>query len=145
MAYKYLKYAGLAALLLGCSAGLAQAGPAPTPDELRAMINSGTKSTVGIDGKTITTGGNARAGSTAIVSGFNLEHCATSVWFTPDNVSFFIFAFNNDGSVFFAGINTPLITSVQEELIDVCRAGQLYGVFVTNTSTGAFDEIVDKF
>ncbi|MGH6813789.1 MAG: hypothetical protein ACREDM_16110, partial [Methylocella sp.] len=97
----------------------------------------------------ITTGGGklgaGPSASVAIVAGWNLQHCYTSVWFTPDNVNFYIYAFDREGTFWFYGINTPLHASAQEELVNVCRTGQLYGVFVTNAGTGAYDEIWDKW
>jgi hypothetical protein len=76
------------------------------------------------------------------VSGFNFEIGNQSIWFTPDDITFFIFCINKDGSFFFDGIRRPELTSAQAQLQNACKHPAGYFVFVNNPSTGAYNEIV---
>lgn len=141
MVYKYLKDFGMAATVLGCSLGVTQAaGPKPpaiSPLELGTLI----KPKPGVTGPHRGGGRLKTVPGAAFVSGFNFEIGSTSVWFTPDNINFFIICFNTDGSNFFDGENSPKLTSAQAELKNACEHPGGYFVFVTNPSTGAFNEI----
>ena len=141
---RYLKNFGMAVAVMGCSLAVAQAtgpkAPPISPSELRNLI----KPTPGVTGphrgggrlKTVTT-----VPGKSFVSGFNFEIGATSEWFTPDDITFFIICVNTDGSAFFDG-HGPKLTSAQAELKNACDHPGGYFVFVTNPSTGAFNEIM---
>jgi hypothetical protein len=128
------KFLGLAAIALACTTAIASAqtaGP-PTPQALGALLKGGDKG-----------GGvvNPGAGPTAnLSSGWNLQHCYTSVWYF-DGSNNYIFAFNQEGTYYYAENNTyPGNT-----LLHVCDYGWEYGVYVTNTSSGAYSEIYSKW
>jgi hypothetical protein len=131
----------MAVAALGCSLGVAQAaGPKPppvSPSELGILVNPPP----GVTGPHRGGGRLKTVPAARFASGWVFEIGATSVWFTPNDKTFFIICFNTDGSFFFDGINNPLLTSAQAELKNACDHPGGYFVFVTNPSTGAFDEI----
>jgi hypothetical protein len=142
MAPKYLKNFGMAATALGCSLGVAQAASTPSPPISPSQLGTFIKPTTGVTGAHR---GGGRLGNVAgprFVSGFNFVVGTQSIWYTPDGNNFFIFCVNTDGSFFFDGINSPLLTSGQAQLQDACKQPGGYFVFVTDPSTGAFNEIV---
>lgn len=139
MAHKYLKQFGMAALLLGCSVGLAQAAanatPPPDPSlggQLRATPGAGPHSGGGIRGT-------ANA-VTAIVAGWNFELCDATYWYNPDSSDYFVVNLNTDGSYFYYDSSGPALASGQNQLKNGCDHGY-YWVYVTNSSTGAWDEV----
>jgi hypothetical protein len=152
MVHRYLKNFGMAVTVLGCALGGAQAagpqaaGPKPppiSPSELGTLI----KPTPGVTGpqrgggRLKTVPGTTVPGK-SFAFGFNFEIGRSSVWFTPDDITFFIICFNTDGSAFFDGFPSPVLTSAQAELKNACEHPGGYFVFVTNPFTGAFNEIV---
>jgi hypothetical protein len=106
MVHKYLKNVGMALAALGCSLGVAQAaGPKPPPIS-RSQLETLLKPTPGVTGplrgggRLKTVPGTAVPGK-SFASGFNFEIGESSVWFTPDDINFFIICSNTDGSAFF--------------------------------------------
>jgi hypothetical protein len=147
MVHKYLKNVGTAVAMLGCSLGVAQAaGPKPppiSPSQLGTLIKPkpGVTGPHRGGGRLRTVPGTTVPGKSP-VSGSNFEIGDTSEWFTPDDITFFIICFNTDGSFFFDSSDHPRLTSAQAELKNACEHPGGYFVFVTNPSTGAFNEIV---
>jgi hypothetical protein len=140
MVQRYLKNFGMAVVVLGCALGVAQAaGPKPppiSPSELRNLIKPAPGVTEPRGGVRLKTIAGAR-----FTSGFNFEIGEASVWFTPDDITFFIICFNTDGSFFFDGFPRPVLTSAQAELKNACDHPGGYFVNVTNPSNGAFIDI----
>jgi hypothetical protein len=148
MVRRYLTNFGMAVAVLGCSLGLAQAaGPKPppiSPSQLGTLV----KPTPGVTGPYRGGGRLKNVPGTTVpgkrfVSGFNFEIGDSSVWFTPDDITFFIICFNTDGSAFFDGFTRPVLTSAQAELKNACDHPGGYFVSVTNPSTGAFKVDLD--
>jgi hypothetical protein len=131
-----------AAIALACSTGVAAAQEAAaTPQALGALLHQGV-----LQGGGKAPGGTANANaSAALSSGWNLQHCWTSVWYSNGSTSY-IFAFNIEGTSFYAssGISSGGGLAANT-LLHVCNTGQLYGVYVTDTSTGQFTEIQSKW
>jgi hypothetical protein len=126
MAHKYLKHAGLAALLLGCSVGLAQA-QVPTPPPLPGQIHRGAAAT-GIGGS-----GTVPKTAAACATGWNIFYC-TSSYTTWDGTNSAVTAFNTDGSSFTWTSGGDLLATNGEALINACNTGHLYWIFITGTS-----------
>lgn len=140
MAHIYLKNFGLAVAALGCLLGVAQAAglrPPPVgPSELRSLVNPQP----GVTGPHRGGGRLKTVPGARLASGWVSEIGASSVWFT-DGITFSIICFNTDGTFFFDSIDSSLLTSAQAELKNACDHPGGYFVFVTDPSTGAFDEI----
>ena len=132
---------GLAAIALACSAGIAPAQEAAaTPQALGALLHQGVLQG---GGKAPGATGNATA---ALSSGWNLQHCYTSVWYTPGGSTSYIYAFNIEGTYFYASSGlTNGGGLAANTLLHLCDTGQLYGVYVTDTSTGAYTHIQSKW
>lgn len=131
MGHKYFKHAGLAALLLGCSVGLAQADsptpPPQSPDQLRALLgHSGTA-------KASTGGAGLAAKGAACTTSWQPYWCTSSQTFW-DGSSSIVWAFNTDGSVFSWTSGGDLLATNGEALINACNTGHLYWLFITSTS-----------
>jgi hypothetical protein len=125
---------GLAAIALACTTVIASAQTVapPAPQALGALLKGVVKG-----------GGVATpsAGATAnLSSGWNLQHCYTSIWYT-DGTNNYLFAFNLEGTYFYT--ENDIYTA--NTLLHVCDYGYEYGVYVTNTSTGAYSEIYSKW
>jgi hypothetical protein len=124
MGHKYFKHAGLAALLLGCSVGLAQAQtptPPPSPDQMPR----------GAAAKAI--GGSGITPKAACTTGWNIFYC-TSSYTTWDGTNSTVTAYNNDGSNFTWTSGGYLLATNGEALINACNTGHLYWIFITNTA-----------
>jgi hypothetical protein len=135
-----MKSLGVAAIALACSTNIAAAQQAaPTPQELAALLRPG----VSLGGGRVSTG--AAGNAPTVSTGWNLQHCWTSVWYSNGN-STYVFAFNLEGSYFYAS-NGPGggYAGAANALLHVCDTGQLYGVYVTDASTLAFYEIQTKW
>jgi hypothetical protein len=149
MALNYLKDVGMAVIVLGCSFGVAQAAaptPPPEPSELAAQVKKNP------DGSLPPRGGGMFKGATRapIALGWNFEVCDASQWVSGDNVHFFVFAHNTDGTFFFdeAGSSLTLVgsllTSLQNQLVEACEhtgGSTGYFIHITNTTTFAFDSV----
>ena len=127
---------GLALTSLLSGAAYAQ-NAAPGPDELKGLIRPGVPAAGGQAGGTNAT----MATQASIVSGWNYQHCYAAVYYTPDNVNFYEFAFNLEGTYFYYVVNSPFAALAQIQLKNACDTGHEYAVYVTNTSTGAYSEI----
>ena len=139
MAHKYLKHAGLAALLLGCSVGLAQGAGQTTPPD-PALLSPAPKPPTGA--QTGVTGG-GKVGNTPgapIVAGWNyISHCNANQWYY-DGTNWWEYNYNDDGTFWYYVINSPLEASGANQLKNACEHGS-YWIYVTNTSTGAYSHI----
>lgn len=135
MATKYLKHAGLAALLLGGSVGLAQAAATPPPlSEIQSLIPK-----PGGSGPHKTSGVLPGAKNAAIVAGYNYGHCYATYWYF-DGSFYNIVALNEEGTFVSYSSNSPVEDSAQQHLKNACEHANYYW-YVTNTSTGAYDII----
>ena len=143
MAHKHLKTSAMAAIVLGCALGVAQAAtPSPLPidpSQLRTLLKLEP-------GVPIPPTGGLRVNSTAsIVTGFNFFVCSQSSSFTNGTV-FFVFASNKDGSLFFATSTSADQTSFQAQLLAACQhAGGGYFLNITNLTTFAFNDIAISY
>jgi hypothetical protein len=140
-----MKSFGLAAVALTCAVSLspilagsasAQSAP-PNPATLNGMIHPG----VPAGGGNAAAGTNAAMTTQAIATGWNYQHCYAAVYYTPDNVNYYEFAFNVEGTYFYYVINSPLAALAQLQLKNACDTGHQYAVYVTSASTGAYSEI----
>lgn len=140
MAKHCLKSIGLAAFFAGCSLGVAMAQtPHFDPAELKALVKKppGAAAPSG-------SGSGKLAGTPAAApaAGWNTGHCWTSIW-QYDGTNYYIYAFNVAGDYYYSYINSPLISSLQSTLLDVCRTGQQYGVYLN--SDGAIIDVQTKW
>jgi hypothetical protein len=141
MAHKYLKDAGIAAIALAASFGVAQAAP-PTPppalSELAPLIKRNA------DGSLPQRGGIKLTAATPAAPslGWNFEVCTASYVSSPSASAFTVFARNADGTVFFESTSTTT-DPIQNELVAACQhAGGGYWIHVTNTATLFFDTVL---
>ena len=131
MLSKYFKHAGLAALLLGCSLGLAQAqslGVAqaqvqpPPPPEPSALPKAATAATPR----------GATAGTKALAAGWNLEYCYASYWYN-DGTNSWVYNLNQDGSSFWSLSSNYALQASQNQLRSGCEH-KSYWVYCPTTS-----------
>jgi hypothetical protein len=144
MVHKFLKDAGMAAVVLACSFGVAQAAAptAPPQENLPALIKRNADGSLPQRGRIILKG----AKGAALTLGWNFEVCSQSLVSSPNSSSFAVFALNDDGTAFF---ETSSLASnpVQNELVAACqhvRRASIeggYWIHVTNTSSGFFDAV----
>jgi hypothetical protein len=143
MAHKFLKDAGMAAVVLACSFGVAQAAaPTPPPEEnFPALIKPNADGSLPERGRIILKG----AKPAALTLGWNFEVCTASIVSSPNAFFFTVFARNADGTAFFESTRSAS-NPVQNELLAACaHAGGGYFIHVTNTVTGFFDTILISF
>ena len=132
MLSKYFKHAGLAALLLGCSLGLAQAQqntkiPPPVPGQAAVAAPAGAHA-------------GATAGATkAIATGWNFEECnATQTYF--DGTNWWVYTYNNDGSSYWYSVNVGGLWTVQNMLKSACEHGS-YWVYCPNSTCSGWTQV----
>ena len=120
----YFKHAGLAALTLGCSLGLAQAQvqPPKPPPEPSALPK----------GATAATPRGATAGTKAIAQGWNLEYCYASYWYNDGSTSW-VYNLNQDGSSFWSASTNYVLQASQNQLKNGCEH-KSYWVYCPTTS-----------
>ncbi|MBV8357729.1 MAG: hypothetical protein JO189_07300 [Deltaproteobacteria bacterium] len=135
------KSLGLAAIALACSTSIAAAQQAaPTPGELAALLHPG----VTLGGGRLSTGAAGNAANAASVStGWNYQHCYTAVWYSS-GISTYVIAYNVEGTYFYAPWSGGAYAGAANTLLQVCGTGQQYGVYVTETSSLAFSDILTK-
>ena len=136
-----MKSLGLAAIVLACSTSIAAAqGAAATPQELGTLLHKGIPQGGG------KIPGGAAANAASVTSGWNVQHCWTSIWVTYGGSATYLFAFNVEGTYFYASTGPGGgYAGAANSLNRVCETGQLYGVYVTDPSTLAFSEIQTKW
>ena len=135
-----MKSLGLAAIALGCSMGIAVAAPtAPTKQQMELLkaavaerAGNGVAQTAGAPA----TG--AKGVKAAIVLGWNFFHATNCGWFVDGSGGQWFYIFPSEGGIWFT-INN-LYTS--QGLQISCGDGNFFGVFVVNTSTGAFNQTI---
>jgi hypothetical protein len=141
MAHKYLKDAGIAAIALVSSFGVAQAEaptPPPSASELTALIKPNADGSLPQRGRIILKG----AKPAALTLGWNFEVCTSSVVASPNSFSFTVFARNADGTAFFES-TSRVSDPVQNELVAACQhAGGGYWIHIINPVTLFFDTVV---
>jgi len=136
-----MKFLGLATIALAWSTSIAAAQEAvPTPQELGKLLHPGVLQG---GGKTPT---GAASNAAAVSSGWNVQHCWTSVWYSTGSNGY-LFAFNIEGTYFYAqnGPGGGGYSGAANTLLQVCNTGELYGVYVTDPSSLAFAEIQSKW
>jgi hypothetical protein len=144
MARKYLKAAGMAAVVLGGSFGVAQAAPPtppPAPSELAALIKRNADGSLPQRGGVILKGATRAAASL----GWNFEVCTASYVSSPNAFAFTVFARNADGTVFFESTSSTT-DPVQNELVAACQhAGGGYWIHIVNPVTLFFDTVLINY
>jgi hypothetical protein len=129
MLSKYFKHAGLAALLLGCSLGLAQAQQQRTPPPI-----TGSAAAVPTGARAVGT-----AGTKATVTGWNFYECyATQAYY--DGTDYWVWTYNNDGSSFGYGVTTGGLWTIQNQLVNACQHGS-YWVYCTTATCSAWNDV----
>jgi len=134
-----MKSFGLAAITLGCSVDIAVAqAPTPPSKEQMTLLKSlaAQHAAVAQTSGAPATGAKPKSGA-AIVSGWNFFHATNCGWFVDNfgNQIFYIFP-SEGGEVF----TDNLFTS--QGLQISCVAGNFFGIFVTNPSSGAFNQTI---
>jgi hypothetical protein len=141
MAHKYLKDAGIAAIAVISSVGVAQAEaptPPPSTSELTALIKPNA------DGSLPQRGGALLKGAkrAAISLGWNFEVCTSSLVSSPNTFSFTVFARNADGTFFFESTSSTT-DPIQNEFVAACQhAGGGYWIHITSISPLFFDTVL---
>jgi hypothetical protein len=143
MAHKHLKTSAMAAIVLGCALGVAQAAdPSPppiNPSQLRTLLKLKPGEPLPSRG-----GGRLTAGPPLRV-GWNFEICGQSSLST-DGSNVFVFALNRDGTFFFDSSADGVQTSAQAQLLAACQhAGGGYFVHVFNSATNDFDALAINY
>jgi hypothetical protein len=148
MARKYLKAAGMAAVVLGGSFGVAQAAPPtppPAPSELAAPIKRNADGSLPQRGGVILKGATRAAPSAAPSLGWNFEVCTASYVSSPNAFAFTVFARNADGTVFFESTSSTT-DPVQNELVAACQhARGGYWIHIINPVTLFFDTVLINY
>jgi hypothetical protein len=135
MTHRYLKCAGLAAVLSGFSSfALAQTPPTPPPPPLGPLANSTNgPQNGGVKSNNVT--------AQAYSLGWNFRICSSSYWYSPDNVHFYVFANNTDGSSFWYSSDVNL-ASPQNQFLAACEHAKAgYWIYITNTVTLTYNRI----
>ena len=144
MAHKHLKNSGIAAIVLGCALGVAQAAgttsPPIDPSQLQTLLNL-LKPKPGVP-LSQTGGGRLTPGPSNVV-GWNFKICTESFSTTAAGGSLTgTFAVNSDGS-FFAERSSGVHETVQAQLLAACQhAGGGYWVHVLDPTTNVFDYVL---
>jgi hypothetical protein len=139
MAHAHLKNSAMAAIVLGCALGVAQAaGPSPPaidPSQLRTLLKLKPGEPLPQSG-----GGRLTPGP-SFTAGWLKEVCVQSYFDGFKKPPFTVFAVNQDGTFFFDASNEDLRRSAQEILSTACQHGGLgYYVHIID-SAGTYDEI----
>jgi hypothetical protein len=146
MAHKYLKDAGIAAIALVSSFGVAQAEaptPPPSASELTALIKPNADGSLPQRGRIILK--DSTRAAAALTLGWNFDVCTASFVSSPNALFFTVFARNADGTVFFESTNLRT-DPVQNELVAACQhAGRGYWIHIINTATLFFDTVLIFF
>jgi hypothetical protein len=139
MARKHLKTSAMAAIVLGCALGVAQAaGPTPPPidpSQLRTLLK--LKPSEPLPSSRV---GRLTPGPTVV--GWNFKVCIQS--FLARTGQFSIFAVNSDGSFFLESSTSQTLSSFQNQLLAACQhAGGGYWVHLINADL--FDAIAINY
>jgi hypothetical protein len=142
MAHEHVKTSGMAAIVLSCALGLAQAAdpypPLINPSQLRTLLKLKPGEPIPPRG-----GGRLTPGPSLPV-GWNFEICRQSSVGT-DGSNIFVFALNGDGTLFFDS-SRGVQTSVQAQLLAACQhAGGGYFVHIINPATNDFDDLAINY
>ena len=142
MAHKHLKNSGIAAIVLGCALGVAQAAgttsPPIDPSQLRTLLKLKPGEPLPSSG-----GGRLTPGP-AFTAGWHFEDCTQSFLAPTTGGALTVFAINQDGTFFFSD-GAFFRTSRQEILLAACQSTAGYFVHVIDPTALTFDEIVILF
>ena len=140
MAHKHLKNSGIAAIVLGCALGVAQAAgttsPPIDPSQLRTLLKLKPGDPIPQRG-----GGRVTPGPSTVV-GWNFKVCIQSYLARNTTNGFLLFAENSDGSFFHESSTNQFLSFFQNQLLAACQhAGGGYFVHIIDPSTNAFDDL----
>src|ERR1700730_11380182 len=135
MAHKHLKNSGMAAIVLRCALGVAQAADQSPPPldasqlrTLHSLLNPKSGAPLPQMG-----GGRLSPGAN-LPTGWNFEICTQS-FFQTNGSTFTVFAVNRDGTFFFQSTGGGQGT-IQTQLLAACQhAGGGYFVHIIDSST----------
>ena len=127
MAHKHLKNSGIAAIVLGCALGVAQAaGPTPPPIDPSQL-------------QTLLKQLKPKPGDFSV--GWNFKVCNAS-YLARNGGGFILFAENTDGSAIHESSTSQFLSFFQNQLLAACQhAGGGYFVHIIDPSTNAFDDL----
>jgi hypothetical protein len=148
MAHKHLKTSAMAAIVLGCLLGVAQAtGPSPPPidpSQLRTLHNLlQPKPGVPLP----QTGVGRLTPGPSFTLGWNRETCREILYFSTGSIFYYI-VLNTDGSFVYDNNISRELSTIQSQLLAACThaaAGGSYLVHILNTESLAFDAIVINY
>jgi hypothetical protein len=131
MAHNFLKIAGITALSLGWSLGLAHAAaspPPPPPPPAGAVAGTGSPLQT-----------KAKAGTTAFTTGWNFYQCTASFEYY-DGTNWWGANTNTDGSTFAVPIGTGGLWTIQYYLQAGCSHGS-YWIYCPNSGCTGWNQI----
>jgi hypothetical protein len=134
-----MKTFGMTAIALLCSVQICAAQTPAVPDEQRAIEQAVAqqlhlpKAAPGT-APAVASGGVAATGQ-AISSGWNYFHAYNCSWYVDSSGNQYFFVWPSEGGYFYSVNNLYVIPGLQIS----CVNGNWEGVYVTDTSTGAFD------
>jgi hypothetical protein len=124
--------AGSCSISVAAAQSVESSAHASVPTNLGALIHPGVSQGMGRLSS-------ATTATAALGTGWNLRHCQSSAWYTPDGSNNYLFAFNWEGDYFYTLNNTYLANT----LLHACDQGQQYGVYSSNGTT--FYEVWTKW
>ena len=140
------KSLGLAAIALGCSIGVAEAqvagpgSPGPSLQQMQQVLNALAQQHKASGAAVGAPSNGSRADinnlNAPVVSGWNTAHATNCGWFLDSSNNQWYYVFPIEGGIVF-GINNP---NIAYGLLTPCTNGNLFAWFVTNTSSGAFNQ-----
>jgi hypothetical protein len=134
-----LKFLGLAVLALACAMGSAIAQTAPLgPAQLSKLVPSMTRGRASKATAALASGGGATLQAPGIAaSGWNTFHATNCEWYT-DGTNNYTYILPQEGGYWYIANNGYASGTFDA----ACANGNWVSVYVYNTSTGAFSNIV---
>lgn len=137
-----IKALGMAAIALACSAGICAAQQAPTPpNEQQRQVMQAVAQHLNLPravpgaAPVMVSGGVAANGAPAS-AGWNYFHAYYCSWYLDSSGNQYFYVWPSEGGYWYAVNNLYAAQGLQIS----CANGNWEAVYVTNTSSGAFDE-----
>jgi len=136
-----IKTLGMTAIALVCSVEICAAQTSPDPDQQRAIAQAVAKQlnlpkAAPGTAPVVASGGVAATGS--VSAGWNYFHAYNCEWYVDSSGNQYFFVYPSEGGYWYSVNNLYAIPGLQTS----CVNGNWEAVYVTNTSTGAFDYAV---
>lgn len=132
----------VAALVISVFAGGAFAQEAPAdPSKLLRSAAPTAAGAAHVGGGIGSLNGKATGTAASFTAGWNRYHCYAAQWWRSSTGWQYVYAYNTEGTYFYYGVNSAAASSAQNALLMACQNGHQYSIYITSTTTGAYNTI----